>query len=78
MKKELVAEKLKRIAQIEKKLDGNKNLYSELDQLTFDLKDENLAEHGFQCVDNFSEKNVQFKVAAVRRFEIVPVKPAKK
>jgi hypothetical protein len=77
MEKSIIAAKVKRLKQVEKSIEKNKALYAELDQLTFDLKDENLAEHGLKCIDNFEEKNVQFGHGAVRRYEIVEVKPAK-
>lgn len=51
-------------------LEDQKKLYERLDQITVLLKDQDLARHGIQIVDNFATKNTAFKVAFMRRFDL--------
>jgi hypothetical protein len=67
-----------RIAAVKDLLEGVKPLYDELDILTLELKDlvnvgETLSTEDKRFVtliDNYSEKNTVFRVAAVRRYEV--------
>lgn len=76
-KKKIDCEKLvMKLLRIQKKIDANKRLYADLDQI-FD----ELLSAGFRSMtigkltvsmrDNFKDKNVVFRAAAVRRFELV-------
>lgn len=47
-----------------------KALYARLDEITNLLMDEDLSDTKFAMVDNFAEKNVVFRPAGVRRFEL--------
>ena len=72
--------KLKRALEIKTILDAQKPLYDELEAITLELVDTGLlVETGipvmvegcyFTVVDNFAVKNVVWKPAAVRRFEL--------
>lgn len=70
--------KLKEIIQIQKKLEKVKPLYGKLDALIMELKDTmpvnaDLMVDGMfiRMVDNFSSKNTVFKVAGIKRFDVV-------
>jgi hypothetical protein len=70
-KKQSVKEKCQRALMLKKGLEGYKEDYAELDELTLELKDEpELAAHGLMVIDNFAEKNVQWGHGSVRRFEL--------
>lgn len=70
MEKAVLLAKVNRVFKIYKHLESNKDLYSELDQLIHDLKDEKgLEKHGLRVKDNFQNKNTVFKPAGVRRFD---------
>ncbi len=70
-KKQEIEKMSRRAEQLLERIEENKELYKELDQLT-----EELIKRGFASdarlvlVDNFESKNVIFRPAAVRRFEI--------
>lgn len=51
-------------------LEDVKALYSRLDEITMQLKGQDLSCLGLVVVDNFAEKNVVFRPAGVRRFEL--------
>ncbi len=66
---------IERALKIQQKLEENKPLYKELDEIVL-----NLASQGFshdtlenleiELVDNFADKNTCFKVAGVKRFDL--------
>ena len=69
--KELVL-MMDRAKKIQFQLDEVKPLYQELDQITFALlpiKDK-ISRFGAVIVDNFAEKNTQFKTVGMKRFEL--------
>ncbi len=70
--KKNVKKLVERARAISEQLDEVKPLYNELDQITLALSmvKDLLPKHGVTMVDNFSEKNTQFKVASFRRFEL--------
>lgn len=55
-------------------LEAQKRLYARLDELTLALKDQEIGRLGLMVVDNFAQKNVAFRVAGVKRFELKRVK----
>jgi hypothetical protein len=63
---------ISRAQKIQLQLDQVKPLYQELDQITFALVavKEKLASHGVVIVDNFAEKNTQFKTIGIKRYEL--------
>ena len=66
--------KLAELIRITDELEARKALYDELDKLTIELKESGFQHaifhgHEIKLCDNFEEKNVQFRVAGVRRFE---------
>ncbi len=68
---------LERLTQVKAAIDLTKKLYDEQDMLTAQLKEligtDVEVSHGdtiFSIVDNFASKNVVFRPAAVRRFEL--------
>jgi hypothetical protein len=65
-------EMLVRAQKIQRQLDEVKPLYHELDEITFALVrvKERLESHGAVIVDNFAEKNTQFKTVGIRRYEL--------
>ena len=53
------------------RIEATKQLYKDLDELILLLKDvPNLEKYGVELRDNFAEKNVVFRPAGVRRFEL--------
>lgn len=70
-KKSKLAALEKKALAIMRKLEATKKLYSQLEDVTLEL--ERLGfDHGTKLYlfDNFSEKNVCFRPAAIRRFEL--------
>ena len=66
--------KLAELIRLTEALDARKALYDELDRVTLELKAEGFEHAIFRgkeitLQDNFSEKNVQWRMAAVRRYE---------
>ncbi len=67
-----------KISEIKGKLEANKPLYDELDQLTVELSKEaepgtvfNTDDHHFVTLtDNFAEKNSVWRPACVKRYEV--------
>jgi hypothetical protein len=51
-------------------LEDVKKLYGRLDEITMLLKGEDLSGVSLVVIDNFAEKNVVFRPAGVRRFEL--------
>ena len=47
-----------------------KALYARLDEITNLLMDEDLSDTKFVVIDNFCDRNVVFRPAGVRRFEL--------
>jgi len=47
-----------------------KGCYSRLDEVTLALMGEDLTGTGLELVDNFAQKNVAWKAAGIRRFEL--------
>lgn len=47
-----------------------KKLYQRLDEITLELQGQELAGTGLALIDNFAEKNVVWRPAGVRRFEL--------
>lgn len=47
-----------------------KKLYARLDTITLQLLDQDLSKHKLCIVDNFSEKNVSWKMCGISRWEI--------
>ena len=74
MKRKTVEALLKEAKQLTRVLEERKVLYQRLDQLTLLLQNEDLSETGWAIIDNFAEKNVAFRIATVRRFELKRVK----
>jgi len=67
--------KLARIIELTRELEIRKALYDELDKLTLELKAEGFNHKimlGLEITlkDNFESANVQWRMAAVRRYEI--------
>lgn len=54
-------------------LEGYKKLYQRIDEITLALKDQDMEGTGLEVVDNFEQKNVVFRPAGVRRFELKKV-----
>ena len=73
-KQDAIGPLVKEALQVLEALDGAKELYKRMDEITLLLKGKNLAGTGLEMVDNFSEKNVVFRPAGVRRFELKRVK----
>lgn len=63
-------------AEIKAKLDAVKPLYDEMDKLTMQIAEltqpgeYEIPDYEVTLVDNFAQKNVCFRPAAVRRFEL--------
>lgn len=85
MKKNICVESLmKRLIKLQKKIEEVKPVYEEIDQITMHIAkakksgdvvySNDRVEYRLQ--DNFSNKNTAFRVAAVKRFEIVEKKKA--
>lgn len=71
MTKKDLQELSQRALKLMTKLEANKALYQELDEITVTIA--KVGETGTPeliLVDNFAEKNVAFRPAAVRRFEL--------
>lgn len=70
--KKSIRKLVERAHAISMQLDEVKPLYNELDQITLALAQvqDQLPEHGVTMVDNFSDRNSNFKVASFRRFEL--------
>lgn len=81
-----IKEKLGEVVRITEELERRKALYEELDNLTLELREAGFTAGDYDTgcgeilsitlVDNFAEKNTQFRMAALRRYEI-KVKPAR-
>lgn len=72
---------LKRLIDLTEALEARKALYEELEAVTLALQEQGFQHAVFEgkditLVDNFAEKNVQWRMAAVRRFE-AKIKEAK-
>ena len=68
-----VSKMVERARAITRQLDEVKPLYQELDEITLALTNVRHAlhpKHGIVIVDNFKERNTQFKTVGIRRFEI--------
>jgi hypothetical protein len=68
-------DKLRKVLELTEALEARKALYDELDKLTLELQSEGFVQalvdgNLITMQDNFSEKNVQWRMAAVRRYEI--------
>jgi hypothetical protein len=50
-----------------------KKMYQRIDEITLILQGEDLSGTGLAVVDNFAEKNVVWRPAGVRRFELKKV-----
>lgn len=73
---------LGKLAQIEERIEESKALYEARDQVTLELKELGFTavEHEgieYRLTDNFAEKNVAYRVAFVRRWEITVKRPKK-
>jgi len=71
-----IEEKLEKLIELTEALEARKALYDELDKVTLELREAGFHHailHGKEITlrDNFSEKNVQWRMAAVRRFEAI-------
>lgn len=47
-----------------------KKMYQRIDEITLILQGEDLSGTGLSVIDNFAEKNVVWRPAGVRRFEL--------
>lgn len=65
-----IGDLLKELEKIQKKLEANKKNYERVEQIVMTLKNQDLSNFGYEVVDNFKEKNVVFRPAGVRRFEL--------
>jgi len=73
-------EKIAKLIELTEEIERRKSLYDELEKLTLELKEAGFTsgefkkypgkEYALELVDNFSEKNVAWRMAAVRRWEI--------
>lgn len=69
--KELIA-MLARAKEIQSQLDEVKPLYRELDEITFSVirVKERVEKHGAVLIDQYADKNTQFRNVAMKRFEL--------
>lgn len=65
------AKLLKEAQTIHKAIEKNKKLYARLDEIIQNLIDFNFDKEGeIHLVDNFKDKNVQWRATGMRRFEL--------
>lgn len=62
---------IKEAKEIHRKIEKNKKLYARLDEIIQELiKTDFQSESGVTLVDNFKNKNMQWKAAGIRRFDL--------
>lgn len=63
---------VERAMEISEHLSDVKLLYNELDRITIALSrvPDKLGDYGVTVIDNFADKNTQFKIAAISRFSL--------